>query len=287
MYNLSTIDLFKLNLSLHKINKPKDKKLITLAIFNALIIFFTFVILLADIILFASKALAAENIKIYSAAKFLALFIFTVTVNFVMKSCYYKKISSLESNTIEYQNSKGFYILYVLLNNKKMKVTHYLNRIFDFCLWTLYIALSAIIGYIKPNVANEWLILPSPLFASLILFKGFFVDLIASYVVYLNVFKKISNIKINSEIGNFINLLFVTIFVLFYGTIYLLFAYLIANHKMSDWSILSLRYAVLFTIPVFYAFKFIFALIFYRKEKSKVKYLFAFLPLFVFPKIVK
>ncbi|MDC8927074.1 hypothetical protein PR254_01235, partial [Metamycoplasma hyosynoviae] len=101
--------------------------------------------------------------------------------------------------------------------------------------------------------------------------------------LYAKIFETNPKCKLNSTIGNFVSALWIYIYFWFYGTLFVLFNYLTIYFSVSKMSFVSLIYASLFTLPFFYFAKIISLLVLYRKEQSKLKYLFIFLPLFIFP----
>ncbi|MDI3048173.1 hypothetical protein QJ130_02680 [Metamycoplasma hyosynoviae] len=259
--NLSTFDNFSILLELNR-NKELRKKTKPQGLFflNIVNVFIFFGILLFNIIYYytitkkASSDDFSKNSKVFLLIKLTILFVFYLFNTFLIGTLLHKKLDLLKEENIEYLNSKGYYLIYCYLNNTKINRINFLNRIFNTTIWIYYLSMEVMA------------------FSS--------AKLYADNIRIANTFAIIFLVKL---FVNFVSALWIYIYFWFYGTLFVLFNYLTIYFSVNIMSFVSLIYATLFTLPFFYFAKVVALLVLYRKEQSKLKYLFIFLPLFIFP----
>ncbi|MDC8919383.1 hypothetical protein PR244_03415 [Metamycoplasma hyosynoviae] len=285
--NLSTFDNFSILLELNR-NKELRKKTKPQGLFflNIVNVFIFFGILLFNIIYYytitkkASSDDFSKNSKVFLLIKLTILFVFYLFKTFLIGTLLHKKLDYLKEENIEYLNSKGYYLIYCYLNNKKINRINFLNKIFNTIIWIYYLSME-IMAFSSAKLHTDNIRIANT-FAIIFLVK-LFVNFVSPFILYAKIFETNPKYKLNSTIGNFVSALWIYIYFWFYGTLFVLFNYLTIYFSVSKMSFVSLIYATLFTLPFFYFAKVVALLVLYRKEQSKLKYLFIFLPLFIFP----
>ncbi|AXE60552.1 hypothetical protein DA803_00350 [[Mycoplasma] phocae] len=281
--NFTVADNFKI---LFRLSRSENwKKDVTIKVFLAIniISIISFIgILISDIIFYLSTQLNIDAFTWQLLIKILLVFSIFMFNKFQVNRILAKKLNRCTNQDFSYCNCEGYYLINRYINKQKLSRSYVINKILNMLLISAYLFLSVIPFIWRQNLSGDLLSIVYN-YSIVFLSKLLIIDLLCSYIININIFGKESKYKINAELGNFINYLYIFIYLVFFGSILLLISYFAAFNQYSIFGIVSLEYATLFTIPIFYIGKFITVLIVMRKEKSKIKYLHAFIPIFVFP----
>ncbi|QJG66243.1 hypothetical protein HGG64_00745 [Mycoplasma phocoeninasale] len=283
--NFTVFDNTKILLRLSRSeNWKKDITIKALLGFNIISVLSFIGILISDIVIFYGFD-AKEAINIFTwqlLVKILLVFSIFMFNKFQVNRILSKKLMSCTNQDFSYCNCEGYYLVNRFINNQKLSRSYRLNKIFNLLLTISYLFVAIIPFIFRQQVFND-LERSATIFSIIYLVKLFLVDLICAYVINSNIFGKKNKFKVDAELGNFINYLYLFIYFIFYGSLWLFISYLTAFNILNGFSLISLYYAAVFTIPFFYVAKVINTLVLLRKDLSKTKYLLAFMPLFVLP----
>ncbi|AZZ65214.1 hypothetical protein DMC14_000080 [Metamycoplasma phocicerebrale] len=280
----SLLECIKILIGLNLSKKEnKDIKIQLYLYFGILVEIFLCLILFLDALTyyFIKFNILKEINIVFFGIKLFLLTSFYLSATLIINNFLAKKIANLNSDSIKYLNFEGSYIIYCLLNKIKINKIISLNKVINNILFIFYFSFS-FLPFLKLTEIElfkqlSWL-------AIFLILKIFLFDIIGSIFSYFNIFKKTDKLKINAELSNYINRLVLYIFIFFYIFLLLIIDYFwIFYNASGDWNSLILLYAAYCSIPLFYLINLITIIVVYRKEKSKLKYLLSFIPLFFFP----
>ncbi|RMA79085.1 hypothetical protein JN00_0134 [Metamycoplasma subdolum] len=291
----SMLDNFKilntLNLDKNLKTKVNVKKILAL---NILSILMMFTILISDIVWYVTWNLKSpskiEDIDyfrhygVFLGIKLLELIILFLANRFLISDLLIKEIMKLKNEDFEYTNSKGGYLIYTILNDQKINRIDLANNVWNTFIWIVYLYLTFCPfmwhhGY-SPVIDDKRMLV----YVVLILIKFILIDILFSCSIYSMYFESKESKEFDSEKALFISHLLKTIYFIGYMLAWIVLDHLTNFAFITGNELYMLAFSILGTFPAFCLIRFISVLAVYRKEKSGLKYFFAFMPIFaVYP----